>query len=165
MFSIEWASLFSSLPGEISTLLVAMIPIAELRVALPMALGPYKLPLFEAFIWSFIGNMIPVFFILWFLEPVSRFLMKKSRFFNKFFNWLFDRTRRKFTKNTERYGVVIALILFVAIPLPVTGAWTGSVAAFLFAVSYKKAILSIALGVLIASFVVGSLYFGAISLF
>lgn len=164
MFNIDYAAFFRGFPPELVTIFVAMIPIAELRVSLPLALGVYKLPLFSAFLYSFIGNIIPVFFILWFFGPVSRFLIRHSSFFRKFFNWLFERTRRKYRKNSERYGVLIALILFVAIPLPVTGAWTGSLAAFLFGVPYKKAILTIVLGVLIAGMIVSAVYLGTISL-
>jgi len=160
MFNLDWSVLFRGFPPEISTILVAMLPIAELRVALPLAIGTYKLSLFSAFLWSFIGNMIPVFFILWFLEPVSEFLMRNSSFWRRFFKWLFERTRRRFKENSQRYGVIIALILFVAIPLPITGAWTGAVAAFLFGVPYRKAVLSIAVGVLIAGIIVSALYFG-----
>ena len=164
MLNVDYAGIFSNFSPEFVTVLVAMIPIAELRVSLPLALGTYDFSLFSAFFYSFIGNMIPVFFILWFLEPVSNFLIKHSRFFRKFFDWLFERTRRRFKKSSKRYGVLIALMLFVAIPLPVTGAWTGSVAAFLFGVSYRKAILAIALGVIVAGIIVSSVYFGTISL-
>lgn len=164
MFNIDYSAVFSHFPPELVTVLVAMIPIAELRVALPLALSTYHLPLISAFLYSFIGNMLPVFFILWFLGPVSDFLSKHSAFCRRFFAWLFARTRRRFEKSSKRYGVMIALIIFVAIPLPVTGAWTGSAAAFLFGVPYKKAVLAIALGVMIAGLIVSSVYFGTTSL-
>ncbi|TFG35176.1 MAG: ligand-binding protein SH3 [Parcubacteria group bacterium] len=165
MFNVDYAAIFNAFPDELVILLVSMIPIAELRVALPLALGTYHMPLTSALFWSFVGNMIPVFFILWFLAPVSEFLMKRSKAFERFFNWLFDRTRRKFEKNSQKFGVMIALMLFVAIPLPVTGAWTGSAAAFLFGVPFRKAIISISLGVIIAAVIVSCLYYGTVSIF
>lgn len=71
----------------------------------------------------------------------------------KFFNWLFNRTRKKTQAKIEKYGS-LALILFVAIPLPYTGAWTGSLAAWLFGIPFKKSILNIFIGILIAGIIV-----------
>lgn len=165
MFNIDYAALFSNFPPELATLLVAMIPIAELRVSLPLALGVYQLPLWSAFWWSLVGNLLPIFLVLWLLEPVSVFLRKKSKFFNRFFNWLFTRTRRKFESQAKKYGLLIALAIFVGIPLPITGAWTGAVAAFLFNIPFKKAILAIAAGVIMAGLIVASVSYGFLSLF
>jgi uncharacterized membrane protein len=163
MFHIDYAALFHNFPPEISTLLIAAIPLGELRVSLPVALGVYHLPLWAAALWSFIGNLLPILFILWWLEPVSNFLMRKSKFFNRFFAWLFSRTRKKFEGSAKRYGLLIAI--FVGIPLPLTGAWTGAIAAFLFNIPFKKALLSIAAGVIMAGIIVSLVYYGALSLF
>ena len=130
---------------------LAASPISELRGAIPLAVHEYDFPWYYAYIIAVIGNMLPVPFILLFLNTATRIL---SRFtlFDKFFTWLFTYTRRRGTLigKYERVG----LVLFVAIPLPVTGAWTGSVAAVLFGMSFKRAILSIFLGVLIAGVIV-----------
>jgi len=138
---------------EIKTLLIAASPFLELRGSIPLALGVYHLPVLSAFWISVIGNIIPVIFILWLLEGVSRFLSQHFYFFNRFFSWLFERTRinhqRKFKKWKE-----FALVVLVAIPLPFTGAWTGSLAAFVFGIHWKKAFPLITLGVLIAGLVV-----------
>ncbi len=131
-----------------------MIPIAELRVAIPVTIAGFDLPIWSAYLWSVVGNIIPAVFLLLFLEPVAEWLSKHSRAFEKFFTWLFRRTRERFTTQSARYGVFIALLLFVAIPLPITGAWTGSAAAFLFGVRFRRALLAIGLGVLIAGVVV-----------
>ncbi|MFA5070327.1 MAG: small multi-drug export protein [Patescibacteria group bacterium] len=165
MFNIDYAALFNNFPPELATLLIAMIPIAELRVALPIALGSFHLPLWSAFLWSFIGNLLPILFILWWLEPVSNFLMRKSKFFNRFFTWLFSRTRKKFESSAKRYGLLIALAVFVGIPLPLTGAWTGAIAAFLFNIPFKKALPSIAAGVIMAGIIVSLIYYGVLGLF
>lgn len=116
---LDYISWFSGFPKEIATLLIAMIPIGELRASIPIAIEVYDMPWYWAFFWSILGNTLIITIILLFLEPVSKFLMDKSKIFNKFFNWLFDRTRQKHTERFERWGA-LALITFVAIPLPIT---------------------------------------------
>lgn len=138
--------------SEIITFLVAMTPVGELRASLPMALEVFNMPIWKAYLISVVGNMVPVFFILWLLGPVSNFL-RRFKIFDKFFEWLFAHTRKKTEGKYLIYGE-LALILFVAIPLPITGAWTGSVAAFLFGIPYRRAIPLIGVGVLVAGFVV-----------
>lgn len=142
-----------NLSSELSTFLIAMIPIGELRASIPIALGIYHLSPLKAFFWSVLGNIIPGFFFLWFLTPLTNFLEKHFSLLNRFFNWLFERTRRKHSQKFEAWGA-LALISFVAIPLPMTGVWTGAVAAFVFGVPYKKGVLMISLGAMIAGIVV-----------
>jgi uncharacterized membrane protein len=146
------------------TLLTAAAPVAELRGSIPLALGIYGMPVATAFILSIVGNMIPVFFILWLLDPVQKFLSKNFKFMNRFFTWLFSWTRSRHAKKFERYEA-FALILLVAIPLPMTGAWTGSLAAFVFGIPYKKALPLIFLGVLIAGTIVTLASTGVIKFF
>jgi uncharacterized membrane protein len=138
---------------QLYVLLTAILPISELRGAIPLALGVYKMPIVEAYFWAVLGNMIPVFFLLWFWPTLAQTLMRRFKFFNKLFNWLFERTKRQTDKKFQCYGQ-LALIIFVAIPLPVTGAWTGSIAAFLFGISYWRSLGLIFLGVLIAGIIV-----------
>lgn len=155
-FAVAWADYFINMNRYLATFLIAMIPIAELRASIPVANQSFHIPLWQAYLVSVVGNMVPVFFILWLLEPISRWLMNHSKVMDRFFNWLFDRTRRKLEKRYEIYAEV-ALALFVAIPLPVTGAWTGSVAAFVFDIPYRKALFWIFVGVLIAGVIVSAL--------
>lgn len=160
----DYVSWFQNFPPEIATMLISMIPVGELRGAIPVALGAFDMSPLSAYIFAVIGNMIPVFFLLWWLDPVSEWLMRKSKLMNRFFTWLFDRTRKKHTKRFERWGA-FAIITFVAIPLPITGAWTGSVAAFVFGVPFRKALPLIFVGVLIAGIVVELLSLGVIHIF
>ena len=153
MFDLNYIELFKNFPPQLATFLIAMIPIAELRVALPLALTVYNLPLWQAFVFSVLGNIVPVFFILYFIDSVSKFLMAKVKIFNRFFTWLFARTRIKFQGKYSRYGL-LALAIFVAIPLPMTGAWTGALAAFLFQIPKKQGAIYIILGVLGAGLIV-----------
>lgn len=162
--TIDFVSLFQNIPKEAATVLTAMTPIGELRAAIPIALEVYDMPAWEAYVLSVIGNMIPVALIIWFFDPVSKFLMRHSKFFKKFFEKLFEKTRKKHTQKFERWGA-LALIAFVAIPLPVTGAWTGSLAALLFGIPFKKAFPTILIGVMIAGVVMTALTLGAGSLF
>ncbi|MGB9609231.1 MAG: COG2426 family protein [Minisyncoccia bacterium] len=141
-----------------------MIPINELRGTIPLALSVYHLTIWEAFFYSAIGNIIPVFILLFLLPRITNVLMKKSRKIDKFFTWLFERTRKKFYKKYSLYGD-LALTIFVAIPLPLTGAWTGAIAAFLFGIPYWRACGLIFLGVLIAGIIITGLSTSAISIF
>ncbi|HNT35996.1 MAG TPA: small multi-drug export protein [bacterium] len=150
---MQFQEMFRGLPPEMATILTAMIPIGELRASIPIAIKIYQMPVLSAFVFSLIGNMIPVPFILLFIDKVSQFLMKRSPLFERFFNWLFERTRKKFAAQYEKYEL-LALAVFVGIPLPVTGAWTGALAAYLFNIPPKKAFWSIGLGVLMAGVIV-----------
>jgi len=133
-------------------LLLAMIPISELRGAIPLALGIYKLNPYTAIPLIVAANFLPVPFILKFLGPVEAFL-RKWRFWNNLMDKIFERTRKKTKKSIEKWES-LALILFVAIPLPVTGAWTGSLAAYLFGLDFKKSLICIFVGVVIAGIIV-----------
>ncbi len=152
--------IFSFIPSkEVIVVLIAMLPVAELRLSIPLAImkEPYGFGLdpLTAFYLSVIGNMIPVIPLLLFLEPVSNFL-RRWRIFDIFFTWLFERTHRKHSAEFEKYGS-IGLAIFVGIPLPATGAWTGCAAAFIFGFKFKNAFLAILAGVIIAGAVVTAL--------
>ena len=145
----------ADLPKGLTTALVAMLPIAELRGAIPWALAPAPvgggMAWQDAYVYAVIGNIVPVIPLLLLLESFSSAL-RRYPLFGRFFEWLFERTRRK-SKTVQRYGA-LGLILFVGIPLPVTGAWTGSVAAFLFGIRFRYAFPAIVGGVLVAGVVV-----------
>ena len=136
---------------ELVVLIISALPIFELRGALPVAINLFHFPWYYALPLAIIGNLLPVPVILLFLDAISRCLSKVG-FFNRFLHWLFEHTRKR-GRIIERYER-IGLALFVAIPLPVTGAWTGSLAAVLFGLKFKHAILSIFIGVFIAGIIV-----------
>lgn len=150
---MDFLNFFEYLSPRIATLFTAMTPVGELRASIPIALGTYGMNIFETYIISVLGNLVPVIAILWIMEPISKFLMNRSSLANRFFTWLFTRTRRKYSKRFERYES-FALIGFVGIPLPVTGGWTGALIAFVFGIPPKKALLHIFAGVLIAGLIV-----------
>lgn len=146
-------SFLKNFSPQLSILLIAMLPVAELRVAIPIALKVYKFSYLSAFFWSVAGNMIPAILIVKYIGKISDYLSGKSKIFKNFFDWLFARTKKKFNNNYNKYGM-LALALFVAIPLPATGAWTGSLAAWLFNLPPKKSLIYIFIGVLIAGVIV-----------
>ena len=137
---------------------IAASPISELRGAIPVAMIQFHYPWYLAFPLAVIGNLLPVPLILLFLNAVTR-LLSKVGFFDRLLQWLFERTRRRGTiiRKYEHFG----LALFVAVPLPMTGAWTGSLAAVLLGIEFKRAFLSIFAGIVIAGIIVTCLsYFG-----
>jgi uncharacterized membrane protein len=140
---------------------IAMLPVSELRGAIPYALSS-GLSWQQSYFWAVVGNFIPVIPLLLFLGPLSSALSRRFLFWRRFFDWLFARTRRR-GKVVERYEA-LGLVLFVAIPLPVTGAWTGTVAAFLFGVRFKYALPAIVFGILLAGTVVTLASLGVIGL-
>ncbi|MBN1948333.1 MAG: small multi-drug export protein [Candidatus Cloacimonetes bacterium] len=136
---------------ELKVFLIAMIPIFELRGAIPIGRLYYQLPIWKVFPLAVAGNMVPIFLILLCFDLVAA-LIGKIPFMNGIMQAVLRRTRAK-SNLMEKYEE-IGLMLFVAIPLPVTGAWTGSLAAYLFGFGFWKSILFIFLGVLIAGVVV-----------
>ena len=136
---------------ELVVLIISALPIFELRGAIPVAITVFHFPWYHALPLAITGNLLPVPLILLFLDAISRFLSKVG-FFDRFLQWLFEHTRKR-GRVVERYER-IGLALFVAIPLPVTGAWTGSLAAVLFGLKFRHAILSIFIGVFIAGIIV-----------
>jgi uncharacterized membrane protein len=134
--------------------LISAAPIVELRLAIPLAINEYDLPWPSAVAVALAGNLIVVPFLLLFLERATE-IARRVELFGRIIDWVFERTRRRgaIVEKYERIG----LMLFVAIPLPGTGAWTGSLAALLFGVQFKQALTSIVCGVLIAAVIVTAL--------
>ena len=138
----------------VATIGLATLPILELRGALPWAVLAGGLPLWKAYPLAVLGNMLPIPFIILFLEPATAFL-RRWPLGNRFVEWLFARTRRKGEK-IQRYEAW-GLVMFVAIPLPVTGAWTGSVAGHVFGLKKRVTFLACLAGVCIAGCIMSAL--------
>ena len=135
----------------LAVITLAAAPISELRGAIPLAMLQFNYPWYYAFLLAVIGNLLPVPFILLFLNAAVRLLSKVS-LFKRILDWLFDRIRRR-GRIVERYER-IGLVLLVAIPLPFTGAWTGSIVAALLGLKFRHSLLSILIGILIAGVIV-----------
>lgn len=135
---------------------VSMVPIVELRGALPYAQLVLGLPMIPSYIVAIIGNMIPVPFIFLFARKVLEWGADKP-VIGKFFTFCIEKGQRGGEKlqATAGKGLFIALMLFVGIPLPGTGAWTGTLAASFLNMDFKSSIIAVMLGVLIAGIIVG----------
>jgi uncharacterized membrane protein len=150
---IEWL-LSSGVPKELVVIITSALPILELRGALPIAINLFQMPWYWAFFLAIIGNLIPVPILLLFLDYLIK-IISKVPIGEKMANWVLERTkaRSQIIRRYERIG----LIIFVAIPLPFTGAWTGAIAAFLLGIKFHHAFLAILCGLIIAGAVVTSL--------
>ncbi len=141
----------AGLSEEATVFVISTLPVVELRGALPMGINYLKLPWQKTLIISLIGNLLPVMPLLLLWGFLYRVLGKVS-ILKKFLDYIFSRTKAK-SEIVKRYEI-IGLIAFVAIPLPGTGAWTGSIAAFLLGLDKLKSFIAISIGVLIAGIVV-----------
>lgn len=141
---------FSTFPHWIATLLMATTPVGELRLAIPVAVLGYKMSVVWAFLWAVIGNIIPVILLTIIFAPINRWLEKQTGFFGRAWANYLARVRKKFDGTYEKYGL-IGLVIFVGIPLPMTGAWSGAIAAFLFGLPPFKSIAAIIVGILISA--------------
>lgn len=148
------------LAEEFCVLICSMLPIIELRGAIPMA-AAFNMPWWSAFILSVIGNMLPVPIILLFIKKFITWSMNsKIKFLNKLANWLNRKVEKK-RGSIEKYAFW-GLTVFVGIPLPVTGAWTGSLVAAMIDMKFWKAMLTAFVGVLIAAVIVTVIVYGGV---
>jgi uncharacterized membrane protein len=134
------------------TVLAAALPVSEVRGAIPLAIGVYGFSPLDAYLLSVFGNLLPIIPLLLFLGPVSNYLQRFA-LGDRFFTWLFARTRNKYIEDHETFELT-ALAIFVAIPLPMTGAWTGCAIAFLLGFRFWPAFAAITAGVLMAGVIV-----------
>ena len=148
---------------ELCVFFCSMIPIIELRGAIPLgaALG---LPMWQSFLLAVVGNMLPVPIILLFVKKVLSFMSKcKIKLFNKVANWVYAKAEKNKAK-IEKYSFW-GVALFVGIPLPMTGAWTGTLVAAMLDMKFWKAILSAFIGVLVAGIIISLLSYGVLAMF
>lgn len=139
------------------TFLISMVPIVELRGALPFGVA-WGIPAYQAYIICIIGNMLPVPFIFFFARKVLEWGADKP-IIGGFFTWCLKKGHKggeKLQASAGR-GLYVALLLFVGIPLPGTGAWTGTLAASFLDMDFKKSSLSVMCGVLLAGVIIGLL--------
>lgn len=155
--------------------IISMIPLIELRGALPVALSPSDLtffglfhgmglPTLSAYLVCIVGNMIPVPFIFFFARKVLLWGADKP-VIGKFFTFCLEKGEKGGKKLQEKAGrgLFLALLLFVGIPLPGTGAWTGTLAASILDMDFKSSVLAVMLGVLLAGVIMGAVSAGLFS--
>lgn len=149
-------------PAYAQVFLVSMIPVLELRAAIPLGVAS-GLPLWSVIIVAVIGNMLPVPFILLFLKKIFVLLRKYSKLGARVVTWLEERAAKKGEKLYR--SVVVGLFLLVAIPLPGTGAWTGALVARVFDIRARVAVPAIAAGVAAAAVITSLITYGVTALF
>lgn len=138
--------------------LISMVPLVELRGAIPYAVG-FDLPLLQAYIVAIIGNMLPVPIIYLFARKVLEWgSAGKIPVFSSFCRWCMQKGERGGEKLKEKAGrgLFVALLLFVGIPLPGTGAWTGTLAASILKMDFKSSVIAVMGGVLLAGIIMGA---------
>ncbi len=143
----------------IVTFLISMVPIVELRGAVPFGLSPAMggaLPVVPLYIVCILGNMLPVPFIYFFARKILTWGADK-KVIGKFFRWCLDKGEKGGQKLQEKAGrgLFFALFLFVGIPLPGTGAWTGTLAASFLDMDFKKSCVAVMAGVILAGIIMG----------
>ncbi|QOR65661.1 small multi-drug export protein [Cytobacillus suaedae] len=139
------------LPPELIILVISALPILELRGGLPLAYIHYDFSLVKSILLSVCGNLLPLIPILLLFHPLSKWLMK-FKMYQKMYNWLYNRTLKK-GNNVEKYGA-LGLLLFTALPLPTTGAYSACIAAAIFGIRFRYAFIAISLGVISAAIIV-----------
>ena len=148
--------MFDMFPEWFQIFFGSMIPWIESRYVIPYALWEFNWELWQVFPLAILGNMLPIPFVLLFFKFVEKFL-RKFRFWAKVMDCLFKRTRERADGKIIKYEY-LGLIIFVAVPLPFTGAWTGSLIAYLFDLKFSKSLITILLGVVISATITFILY-------
>lgn len=144
---------FQNFPEELATFLIAIIPVTELRASIPLAYNVYGLSAFSAWFWSVAGTFFTMLMIVLILDPIAIFLSKYSEIFKKFFEWLFEHTRKKTSSKIEKYEEW-AIFILAATPIPLIGGMTGALAAFVFGIALKKSIPLLLIGTMLAGGIV-----------
>lgn len=158
---IEW---FGSIPHEILIIILATLPLTELRASIPIGVTVFHLAPTSAYVLSVIGNMIPLVFLFSFLPWFLFFLSQRFPIFHTMLERYFFRLSKKHETKLNAYGALF-LLVFVAIPHPGGGVWTASTLAILFRMKRSYAIPAIVCGTLISGFIVLSITLGSIQLF
>jgi len=149
--------------------ILSAFPIIELRGGLPLAINyaiENNIPISLVFFLIVLANILVIFFIFYFLDNLHKTFLKFN-FYKKFFEFYLSKLQKKIDKFEKKYSTLgfLALILFVAIPFPGTGAWTGSILSWILGLDRKKSIFSIAIGVIIAGILVFLMTLGFLMFF
>ena len=145
------------------TFVISMIPVVELRGAIPIGVGVFGLPIHTAALISLVGNMVPVPIIIIFIRKIFGWMRKKSKRLGRLADKFENKAKSKGSKLYRRE--LLGLTIFVAIPLPGTGAWTGSLIAAILDIRLKAALPAIGAGVLMAGILVTGITYGFTALF
>lgn len=146
--------------------LISMVPLIELRGAIPIALG-MDLPFIPSLIVSVVGSLLPVPFIYFFARKILVWGADK-KYVGKFFRFCLEKGERagqKLVKQAGRGGLLVAMMLFVGIPIPGTGAWTGALGASFLNMGFKSTVVSVSLGVILAGVIMAAVSAAGLHIF
>ena len=141
---------------------MSAIPIIESRGSIPYGIIALELPWQNVVLVSIVANFLVTLPIIYLIDPISRYL-SRFKVFEKFFDWLFARSERKGTIVDKRK--ILGLIIFIGIPLPITGAWTGCVAAYVFGLTKRDTIIGAFFGIIMSVAIITALTNAGIELF
>ena len=143
----------------LKTCILASLPLVEQRLAIPMGHFAFGLPIIMATIAGIAANILSVGVVLWFLPTVTKYCAKNSPRFHKILQKIYTKTRAKHSTRIKLWGEA-SLIFFVAVPIPGSGGWSGSLVAFLFGIPYWRAMRLISIGLVIGGIIVAILTVG-----
>ena len=143
--------------------LAAMTPIGELRLSIPLAISIYETPWFWALGISILGNLVPVVVLVIGLNKFSGFILRFDNPIRDLLNWQWNKIQTKQSDRFRKYGSFL-LIILVAIPLPMTGAWTGALVSWVFRVPVIKSIIMLSIGVVLAGCLVSFAFVSGVGL-
>lgn len=143
----------SGFPAEAAVFVLAMVPVTELRAAIPVGMLGFDLAWYSAFLFAFLGNLLLGAIVLLVGEAGLAYLCRHVGFVSRFWHRYVERIKTKHSEKFKIWGA-LALVAFVAIPLPVTGAFTGAVAASIFRIPYWRGLALLGAGLLIAGAIV-----------
>jgi uncharacterized membrane protein len=144
---------FSNFPKELATFLIAVIPVTELRASIPLAMKIYGLTPAAAWFYSVAGTYFTMIIIVILLDPIAKLLSKYIQVFEKFFNWLFEHTRKRTGSKIEKYGSW-AIFILAATPIPFLGGMTAALAAFVFGINLKKSLPLMLFGTMVSGVII-----------
>lgn len=155
--------LLRGLPQELIIVVIAALPVVELRGSIPYAIGVLNMDPLSAFGWSVLGNSIPAVIIIYLLGPLQKIVEERLPGASRWFDWLYNRSSKR-SELIKKYGP-LGLLIFVAVPVPGTGAWTGCVTAFLLRICPSKALCAVTGGVFMAGIIVTGAVTGTLIVF
>lgn len=152
--------LFANFPDSVATVLIAMIPITELRASIPIAITQFEMNPIVAMGYSILGNVIAGALVLFFVEHLLHLFLAQSKTLESLWQKYINRIHKNNKVKFEKWGSAM-LVTFVAIPLPMTGIFTGAVAASIFQIPFKQAFPLLAIGSVISGIIVTLITVGA----
>lgn len=160
----QFILLLQGVPAPLAVMILAMTPVIELQAAIPAAIGVYKLSMPEALFYGILGNMVPAFIVLFGWDAVMSALEARFPAFHRFMDKYHHGLHMKWQSSIDKYGP-LAIVIFMAVPTPLSGVWSSSLVAWIFGIHRRAALISVFAGVVIAAFVLTFVTNTAIAVF